>query len=73
MSAANKRQVGGKHYKRFKIQPWDAILDWKLDYLDGTAVKYLSRWREKGGIEDLQKAIHFIEKQIEVERARAKS
>lgn len=66
--SANNRQVGGNHYKRFRVQPWDAIIDWNLGYLDGTAIKYISRWRHKGGIEDLEKAIHFLEKQIEVAR-----
>ena len=65
MSKANLRQVGGKHYKGFSIQPWDAILDWRLGYLDGTAVKYIARWRTKAGKEDLQKAIHFLEKLLE--------
>ena len=63
---ANDKQVGGNHYKT-TIEPWDAILDWKLGYLDGSAVKYLSRWRKKGGVDDLRKAVHFIEKLIEVE------
>jgi hypothetical protein len=67
VSDANAKQEGGSHYKGFSIQPWDAILDWKLGYLDGAAMKYISRWRSKGGIEDLKKAIHYLEKLIEVE------
>ena len=63
---ANDKQIGGTHYKT-TIEPWDAILDWKLGYLDGSAVKYLARWRKKGGVDDLRKAVHFIEKLIEVE------
>jgi hypothetical protein len=43
------------------------ILDWQLGYLDGNAVKYLSRWRHKGGVQDLKKARHYIDKLIEVE------
>lgn len=54
------------------MEPWDVITYWGLGYLDGTAVKYLARWRHKAGIQDLKKAIHFIEKQIEVEEARRK-
>jgi hypothetical protein len=65
--SANDKQEGGSHYKGFSIQPWDAIIDWKLGYLDGAAMKYISRWRSKGGIEDLKKAIHYLEKLIEVE------
>lgn len=55
------------------IEPWDAITAWELGYLDGSAVKYLSRWRKKGGVMDLHKAIHFIEKLIEVENGRLRT
>jgi len=64
---ANARQEGGTHYKRFRFETWDVILDWGLGYLDGNAVKYLSRWRLKGGVEDLKKARHYIDKLIETE------
>ena len=64
---ANDRQVAGVHYKVRKHEPWDVIIDWNLGYLDGNAVKYLSRWRLKGGIQDLHKARHYIDKLIEVE------
>jgi hypothetical protein len=67
---ANDTQVAGNHYKQFRIEPWDAIIDWNLGYLDGNAVKYLSRWRHKNGIEDLKKARHYIDKLIEVESAK---
>lgn len=67
---ANARQEGGSHYKQFRHEAWDVILDWGLGYLDGNAVKYLSRWRHKNGIEDLKKARHYIDKLIEVERAK---
>jgi hypothetical protein len=67
---ANARQEGGAHYKQFQIEPWDAIIDWNLGYLDGNAVKYLSRWRHKNGIEDLKKARHYIDKLLEVEQAK---
>jgi len=69
---ANAKQIQGSHYKT-NIQPWDAITDWELGFLDGCAVKYLSRWRKKGGVDDLRKAVHFIEKLIEVEIANEKS
>lgn len=67
--SANDKQIAGKHYK-MAIEPWDAIEAWGLSYLDGSAVKYLSRWRKKGGVMDLHKAKHFIEKLIEVENGR---
>jgi len=64
---ANDDQIGGDHYKVCKYEPWDVIADWKLGYLDGNAVKYLSRWRRKNGVEDLLKARHYIDKLIELE------
>ena len=65
---ANDIQIAGDHYKQFKgMEPWDVITGWGLGYLDGTAVKYLARWKHKGGIEDLKKAAHFIQKAIEVQ------
>lgn len=67
--SANDKQISGDHYK-MGIEPWDAIIAWGLGYLDGNAVKYLSRWRKKGGVADLEKAKHYIEKLIENERLR---
>lgn len=64
---ANAKQIAGNHYKVVKYQPWDVVHDWELGYFDGTALKYISRWRRKNGVEDLKKAIHFLEKLIEVE------
>lgn len=64
---ANAVQIGGAHYKQFKYETWDVIAAWGLGYFDGNAVKYLSRWRHKGGVEDLRKAKHYIEKLIELE------
>ena len=64
---ANDIQYGGAHYKKYgDLQPWDVITQWNLGYLDGTALKYIARWKDKNGIEDLKKAIHFLEKTIEV-------
>lgn len=68
---ANERQVAGNHYRRFAIQAWDIINMFGLGYFDGNAVKYLLRWRHKGGVEDLEKAMHFIEKLIEIEKEKA--
>jgi hypothetical protein len=70
---ANDRQEGGTHYKQFRYETWDVIVDWNLGYLDGNAVKYLSRWRLKGGIQDLKKARHYIDKLIETETERARA
>lgn len=65
--SANDVQIGGDHYKQFKgMEPWDVITGWNLGYLDGTAMKYIARWKHKNGIQDLEKAIHFLQKAIEV-------
>jgi hypothetical protein len=70
-SAANAKQVSGKHYKDKEIQPWDYIYANNLGYFEGNCVKYVSRWRDKGGTADLKKAIHYLEKLIELEEAKA--
>jgi len=67
MSKANETQHGGTHYKDLPIEPWDYIITNGIGYLEGNAIKYLTRWKVKGGIEDLKKASHYIEKLIEVE------
>ena len=67
IKGANAKQVSGKHYKDKEIQPWDYIYANNLGYFEGNCVKYVSRWRDKGGIADLQKAIHYLEKLIELE------
>lgn len=64
--SANETQVGGDHYK-MAYETWDVINAWELGYFDGNAVKYLSRWRKKGGVQDLKKAAHYIQKLIELE------
>ncbi len=63
---ANEQQVGGAHYAVKAIQPWDYIIANNLGYLEGNIVKYVSRWKDKGGIEDLKKAQHYLQKLIEV-------
>ena len=67
---ANKRQVGGSHYKRLVYEPWDVIASWGLGFFDGNAVKYLARWKVKGGVEDLKKARHYIDKLIEMQNGK---
>lgn len=61
MTKANEKQIGGDHYQ-VAIQPWDYIIANNLGYLEGTAIKYITRWKKKGGIADIDKAIHFLEK-----------
>lgn len=64
--SSNDEQVGGSHYKSKTIQPWDYIIQNNLGYLEGCIVKYISRYGEKGGVEDLRKARHYLDKLIEV-------
>ena len=66
VARANEQQVGGGHYATKAIQPWDYIIANNLGYLEGNIVKYISRWKDKGGVEDLKKAQHYLQKLIEV-------
>lgn len=65
----NSVQVGGDHYKKNVIQPWDYISSNNLGYLEGNIIKYVTRWRDKNGREDLQKARHYLDKLLEVSAA----
>jgi len=66
VSVANAIQVGGGHYQGKAIQPWDYIVSNRLGYLEGNVVKYISRWQDKGGRQDLEKARHYLDKLLEV-------
>ena len=68
--SANDKQVGGGHYKNAKIEHWDFVAANGLDYFQGQITKYVCRWKDKGGVEDLEKARHFLDKYIEIERNR---
>jgi hypothetical protein len=63
--SAKDYQVDGDHYAKRKIQPIDYIISNKLGFCEGNIVKYVSRWKEKGGLSDLLKAKHYIEFLIE--------
>jgi hypothetical protein len=68
----NDYQVGGDHYASKTVQPWEAMESWMTQeafsgYLQGNCIKYLSRYREKNGIEDLYKAQHYLSKLIDLE------
>lgn len=67
--SANDRQVGGNHYKG-DLQHWDFVLALNLPYLEAQVVRYVTRHKKKGGAEDLEKAIHFLQK-LEDQRAKA--
>jgi hypothetical protein len=66
MSALEK-QVSGSHYKDFPIQPVEFIHRNNIPYIEGNVIKYISRWRDKGGLADLEKAKHYIDLLIELE------
>lgn len=61
MSDPLLRQVGGSHYKDRAIQPVEYMMSNELGYVEGAVVKYVTRWKYKGGVEDLKKAKHFLE------------
>ena len=58
-------QVGGDHYKNYAIQPIDFIEANNLSFAQGCVIKYILRYKEKNGIEDLKKAKHYIDLIIE--------
>ena len=73
MSLINTTQVGGDHYKSLGIQPWDAMESWMSPvefkgYLCGNVIKYVARHHKKGGLQDLEKARHYLDKLIEKSR-----
>lgn len=68
---ANDMQFGGDHYFELGIQPWVAMEAWMspeafAGFLRGNVIKYIARTEKKGGLEDLQKARHYLDKLIEV-------
>ena len=65
--SALKKQVGGDHYSKLAIQPVEYINKNKLSYLQGNVIKYVTRYNDKNGVEDLQKARHYIDLLIELE------
>jgi len=69
MPLATSTQVGGDHYADMAIQPFDYIHANDIPFAEGSVIKYVSRWRNKNGVEDLRKARHFIDMLIEAETA----
>lgn len=66
MSALNK-QVGGSHYKDLKIQPVEFLHANGVSYIEGAIIKYVLRYKNKNGMEDLKKAKHFLDLLMELE------
>lgn len=60
-TSVDRRQVGGNHYQVAEIQPWDVMMAYGLDPWSANVVKYLLRFPYKNGVQDLEKAKHYIE------------
>lgn len=73
MERALDTQVGGDHYKKLKIQPVEYIVANNIGYLEGNVIKYVTRWRDKGGVRDLEKAKHYIDMLMELQNQKAKA
>ena len=58
--SANAVQVGGDHYQKTDCQPWDLIARNSVGFLEGSIMKYLTRWSRKNGRQDLEKCQHFL-------------
>ena len=63
---ATDKQIGGKHYKEYKIQPIEFITKNKLSFIQGCIIKYICRFENKNGIEDLKKIKHYCDLQIQL-------
>jgi hypothetical protein len=65
-----KKQVGGNHYKKYKIQPVEFIIKNNIGFVEGNIIKYVLRFKEKGGVQDLLKAKHYMELLIDTTKSR---
>lgn len=64
-SGVKSGQIGGDHYQKAALQPWDIFLAWGLDPWAANVVKYILRFPHKNGLEDLKKAKHYVDFLIE--------
>ena len=60
------KQIGGNHYKSYSIQPIEFIVANKLSFIQGCIIKYICRFENKNGIEDLEKIKHYCDLQIQL-------
>ena len=67
MTSALESQVGGRHYADCKIQPIEYIHANGLDFMQGSVIKYVTRYKSKNKAADLRKAIHFLQLMLELE------
>ena len=65
--SAFNMQVDGDHYKKLKIQPMEYNHANNIPFAEGNVIKYVTRWRDKGGLKDIDKAIHILEMLKELE------
>ena len=70
--SAYKKQVGGRHYMDMAVQPSEFINKNKLQFAEGNAIKYICRHANKGEVQDLEKAKHYIDMIIERDYAAPK-
>lgn len=64
-------QVGGEHYTSKSVQPWQAMESWMSEeqfkgFMLGNVIKYVARFQDKGGRNDLEKAKHYLDKCLEL-------
>jgi len=64
---ASETQVGGNHYKDMAIQPIEFTMKNNLNFCQGNVIKYICRYKNKNGIEDLKKVKHYVDLLIEIE------
>jgi hypothetical protein len=58
------KQIGGSHYKDMVIQPFEFISKNELTFFQGNVIKYVCRYKQKNGIQDLEKVIHYCQLEI---------
>ena len=63
---ATDKQIGGKHYQLYSIQPIEFIVANKLSFIQGCVIKYICRFDKKNGVEDLEKIKHYCDLQIQL-------
>ena len=68
----SKKQIGGSHYKSFIIEPWTFIQENQLNPFQANVIRYTCRYKNKGGIQDLEKIIHYCEMEIDFMKKKEK-
>ncbi len=67
MTSPRETQIGGTHYCKLAIQPVEYIYKNNIPFIEGCIIKYATRWRDKGGLQDLEKIKHFVDLLIALE------